>query len=173
MLSRRNFIKFTFTLLGIYPFRKVLAYPKEERCFNLFNIHTREKLFVKYFKSGIYDENALNDINYLLRCHYSNEIINIDTSLLDLLCDIKDNFGKEREIHIISGYRSFAYNEYLRSIGRKVVRDSLHLYGLAIDFTIPGISSSELSDVAKSFSVGGVGKYTEFIHIDVGRIRYW
>lgn len=173
MISRRNFIKFTVTLLSIYPFRKVLAYPKEERSLNLFNIHTREKLFIKYFKSGIYDKNALNDLNYLLRCHYSNEIINIDISLLNLLCDIKDVFGKDREIHIISGYRSFAYNEYLRSIGRKVVRDSLHLYGLAIDFTIPGISSSELSDVAKSFSVGGVGKYTEFIHIDVGRIRYW
>jgi uncharacterized protein YcbK (DUF882 family) len=151
-----------------------LASSKEvERSLNLYNIHTNERLHVKYYESGIYDKNALHEINYLLRCHYSNEIIPIDTSLLDLLCDIKDIFGKDKEVHIISGYRSFAYNEYLRSLGRKVVQNSLHLYGLAIDFSITGISTSKLSSIAKSFSAGGVGKYPEFVHIDVGRIRYW
>ena len=173
MISRRNFLKAAVTLAGAYPFRKVLASSKVERSLNLYNIHTNERLHVKYYESGIYDKNALQEINYLLRCHYSNEIIPIDTSLLDLLCDIKDILGKDKELHIISGYRSSAYNEYLRSLGRKVVHNSLHLYGLAIDFSIMGISTSKLSNIAKSFSAGGVGKYPEFVHIDVGRIRYW
>lgn len=173
MISRRNFIKAAIVFAGTYPLRKVFSYTKAERSLNLYNIHTGEEIYVKYYELGTYNTNALDEINYILRCHYSNEIIPIDTRVLDLLCDIKDTFGKFKKIHIISGYRSFAYNEYLRSLGRKVAKDSLHLHGLAIDFTIPGISSSELSDVAKSFSAGGVGKYPEFIHIDVGRIRYW
>jgi len=173
MISRRNFLKTVVTLAGTYPFRKVLASPNMERSLNLYNIHTEEKLHTKYFESGMYDKNALHEINYLLRCHYSNEIILIDTSLLDLLCNIKDMFGKDKEVQIISGYRSFAYNAYLRSLGRKVVQNSLHLYGLAIDFSITGVSTSKLSSVAKSFYAGGVGKYPEFVHIDVGRIRYW
>ncbi len=173
MISRRYFLKAAVTITCVYPFRKLIASSKMERSLNLYNVHTHEKLYARYFASGIYDKNALNDINYILRCHYSNEIITIDTNLLNLLCDIKDIFGKDKEVHIISGYRSFAYNEYLRSLGRKVARDSLHLYGLAIDFTIPDISISKLSDAAKSFNAGGVGKYPEFIHIDVGRIRYW
>jgi uncharacterized protein YcbK (DUF882 family) len=173
MISRRNFLKAAVTLAGAYPFRKVLASPKMERSLKLYNIHTSENLYTKYYESGMYINNALHEINYLLRCHYSNEITPIDTSLLDLLCDIKDIFGKDKEVHIISGYRSHAYNEYLRSMGRKVVQNSLHLYGLAIDFSITGVSISELSSAAKSFSAGGVGKYPEFVHIDVGRIRYW
>jgi uncharacterized protein YcbK (DUF882 family) len=173
MISRRNFLKTAVTLAGAYPCRKVLASTKGERFLNLYNIHTGEKLQTKYYESDTYDYDAINKINYLLRCHYSNEIMPIDTKLLDLLCDIKDIFGKDKEVHIISGYRSYAYNEYLRSLGRKVVQNSLHLYGLAIDFSITGVSSSELSSAAKSFSAGGVGKYPEFVHIDVGRVRYW
>lgn len=173
MISRRNFVKASIIFAGLYPLRKVFSYTKTERSLNLYNIHTAEEIHVKYYESGRYNSNALDEINYILRCHYSNEIIPIDIRVVDLLCDIKDTFGRFKKIYIISGYRSFAYNEYLRSQGRKVAKDSLHLQGLAIDFTIPDISSTELSDVAKSFSAGGVGKYPEFIHIDVGRIRYW
>ena len=173
MISRRNFLKAFFTITASYPLRKVLAFSEVERFLYLYNIHTGEKLNTRYYQSGIYDEDAINKINYLLRCHYTNEIVPIDIKLLDLLCHIKDIFGKNREIHVISGYRSSAYNEYLRKLGRKVVQNSLHLYGLAIDFAIPCIGVSQLLSVAKSFSIGGVGKYPEFVHIDVGRVRCW
>lgn len=173
MISRRNFLKTAFALTAAYPFRKVFAFSKEERFLNLYNVHTGERLNMTYYQSDTYDHGAIDKINYLLRCHYTNDIIPVDIKLLDLLCDIKDIFGKDREVHIISGYRSFVYNEYLRSLGRKVVQNSLHLYGLAIDFSIPCVSSCELSNVAKSFAVGGVGKYPEFVHIDLGRVRYW
>jgi uncharacterized protein YcbK (DUF882 family) len=173
MISRRNLLKAAFTITAFYPFKKAFAFSKEEKFLNLYNIHTGEKFNEKYYGSGIYDNNAINKINYLLRCHYTNEIVPVDIKLLDLLCDIKDIFGKNKEVHIISGYRSQAYNEYLRSLGRKVAKDSLHIYGLAIDFSIPGVNNTELSNIAKSFSAGGVGKYPEFVHIDLGRIRYW
>lgn len=173
MITRRNFLGAVFTISFANPFRKVFAFAETERILHLYNIHTDERLNTRYYKSGIYDINAINKINYILRCHYTNEIMPVNVALLDLLCDIKDVFGKDRDVHIISGYRSYVYNEYLRSLGKKVAKDSLHLYGLAIDFSIPGISNSELSKVARSFSAGGVGIYPEFVHIDLGRIRYW
>jgi uncharacterized protein YcbK (DUF882 family) len=173
VISRRNLLKAALAISAFYPLRKVFAFSKEERFLNLYNIHTGESLNTTYYQEGTYNHSAVDKINYLLRCHYTNEVMPLDIRLLDLLCDIKDISGKDREVHIISGYRSHAYNEYLRSLGRKVARDSFHLYGLAIDFSIPCVSSSELSNIAKSFSAGGVGKYPDFVHIDLGRVRYW
>jgi uncharacterized protein YcbK (DUF882 family) len=173
MISRRNFLRTVFAMTAAYPFREVFACTKNERFLNLYNVHTKEKLNITYYESGTYNGDAISKIYYLLRCHYTNEIMPVDKKLIDLLCDIKDIFGKDKEVHIISGYRSYAYNEYLRSLGRKVVQNSLHLYGLAIDFLIPNVAMSKISKVAKSFSAGGVGKYPEFVHIDVGRVRYW
>jgi len=65
------------------------------------------------------------------------------------------------------------YNEYLINHGKNVSRNSLHLRGIAIDFAIEGMGNNKLSGLAKSFMTGGVGKYPEFVHIDVGRVRYW
>jgi uncharacterized protein YcbK (DUF882 family) len=97
----------------------------------------------------------------------------IDIKVIDLLCDIKDRCGRNKEITIISGYRSSLYNGLLRRQGRNVSRNSLHLEGRAIDFTIEGVSKRKLVYIAKSFKAGGVGKYPEFVHIDVGDLRYW
>jgi uncharacterized protein YcbK (DUF882 family) len=108
-----------------------------------------------------------------MRCHYTNEIKHIDVKVLDLLCDIKDRIGEDKEVLVISGYRSPAYNTYLRKHGNGVVSNSLHLGGRAIDFRIPKVDMGRLTAVAKSYRAGGVGTYREFIHIDDGRLRYW
>ncbi len=173
MISRRNFIKTSLLLTTMLPFNNVFAFSETDRFFRLLNIHTSERLNTKYYESGEYNKEAINNINHLMRCHHTDEIMPMDVKLLDLLCAIKDVFGRDREVHIISGFRSQTYNEYLRSLGRKVVKNSLHLYGLAIDFAIPKVDTSEISKIAKSFSEGGVGKYPDFVHIDVGRVRYW
>lgn len=178
MISRRNFLKtMAAGVVSVYPFKKALAsqkaFSENEKALNMYNTHTGESINIKYYGSGVYDSDALNRINHFLRCHYTNEVMAIDVRLLDLLCDIQGIFGNGRQIKIISGYRSFEYNEYLRSLGRRVSKNSLHLHGLAIDFEMPGIGNSELYRIAKSFGAGGVGLYPEFVHIDTGRIRYW
>jgi uncharacterized protein YcbK (DUF882 family) len=197
MISRRNFLRALVAGTAFYPFRNAFASISNppsplpdgrqagpfrkagkggftgERILKMYNIHTGESLNIKYYSSGNYDLKALDEINYFLRCHYTNEVKDIDISVLDLLCDIKDLVDKEKEIKIISGYRSLAYNEFLISQGRNVSKNTLHLQGLAIDFSIEGVSNKGLSRIAKSFSAGGVGKYPEFVHIDVGRVRYW
>ncbi len=173
MISRRNFLKALVATAVINPFKNVSASQRPERILNMYNIHTNESLNIKYYSSGIYDRDAIDNIHYFLRCHYTNEVKAMDIGVLDLLCNIKDIAGKDREVQIISGYRSLVYNEFLISQGRNVSKNTLHLQGLAIDFSIEGISNKELSRIAKSFLAGGVGKYPEFVHIDVGRVRYW
>lgn len=173
MISRRKFIKSLVAGAAFFSFGSVYASVITDRILNMHNVHTGERLNIKYCSAGNYDNEALVRINYFLRCHYTNEVKEMDVNLLDLLCEIKNAVDKNKEIQIISGYRSATYNEYLISHGRNVSGNSLHLRGLAVDFAIEGTGSNRLSSVAKSFGVGGVGKYPEFVHIDVGRVRYW
>jgi uncharacterized protein YcbK (DUF882 family) len=173
MISRRRFLKAIIAGALAFRIKNVLACQKPVRILSIYNIHTCESLYVQYYSSGEYDPQAIERINYLLRCHYTNEIKTLDINVINLLCDIKDSIDKNGQIQIISGYRSLAYNEFLRKQGRKVSKNSLHIRGLAIDFSIEGVSNNELSHIARSFSAGGVGKYRNFVHIDVGRLRYW
>ncbi len=173
MMSRRTFVK-TLTLLTLSACAgNIFAVEQKERILKLRNIHTNESLDIKYSSSGLYDSDALNEINRLMRCHYNNEIKPIDVRVLNLLCDIKDDIGTGREVLIISGYRSHAYNEYLRRKSSGVVCNRLHLEGRAIDFRIPNVDMRKLALLAKSYHSGGVGKYPDFVHIDDGRVRYW
>jgi uncharacterized protein YcbK (DUF882 family) len=173
MITRRKFIKTIAAASVFYPFGRVFASENADRSLSLYNIHTDESLDISYFSAGSYDFGALDKINHLLRCHYNNKVKPIDIGVLDLLCDIKKRIGTDKQLQIISGYRSPEYNEYLKSIGRNVARNSLHMQGVAIDFSIHGFSTSSLSQAAKSFLAGGVGQYADFVHVDTGRVRYW
>lgn len=173
MISRRAFIQGLAAAAVFLPCSRAFGSVPSERTLSLYNVHTDESLDVTYFSDGSYDYEALGKINHLMRCHHADEVKPISTGVLDLLCDIKDRVHKDHRIEIISGYRSVEYNEYLRSRSRKVARDSYHMQGLAIDFSVSGLSKNTLSGIAKSFYAGGVGKYREFVHIDVGPVRYW
>ncbi|MBI5639340.1 MAG: DUF882 domain-containing protein [Nitrospirae bacterium] len=175
MISRRNFIKAIAAAAIIYPLsaRSSFASKKDMKTLNLHNVHTDENLRIAYWHDGDYDNEAVSKIRHILRCHYTNQVSEIDIRVLDLLSDIKDIIGQSTPLKIISGYRSPDYNEYLRSLGRRVSKDSLHLKGLAVDFAVDGISTGRLSGIARSFAAGGVGRYPDFVHIDVGRVRYW
>ena len=79
---------------------------------------------------------------------------------------------------MISGYRSAATNALLRERGGAtsgVAPHSLHMVGQAIDIRVPGIRLERLRDAAKSLKIGGVGYYpaSDFVHVDIGRVRYW
>lgn len=173
MITRRNFLKAIAAASVFYPFSRLFASENADRSLSLYNIHTDESLDISYFSAGRYDFEALDKINHLLRCHYNNKVKQVDIGVLDLLCDVKDRIGADKEIQIISGYRSPEYNDYLRNSGRNVAKNSFHMQGVAIDFSIKGFSMSSLSRAAKSFLAGGVGQYAEFVHIDTGPVRYW
>ena len=173
MVSRRVFLKAICAGLVLCPLKNAEAFTKHERFLDMYNTHTGEQLAVRYFSSGRYDPAALNRINHFLRCHYTNKVIEIDPAVLDLMCDIKDAVPGGKKIQIISGYRSPLYNNLLASLGKNVSKKSLHIRGRAIDFTLEGSSISTLAKAARSFYAGGVGEYPQFVHIDVGKVRYW
>jgi uncharacterized protein YcbK (DUF882 family) len=45
----------------------------------------------------------------------------------------------------------------------------------AIDIRLPGVKTANLRDAALALGRGGVGYYplSDFIHVDVGRVRRW
>jgi uncharacterized protein YcbK (DUF882 family) len=49
------------------------------------------------------------------------------------------------------------------------------MQAMAIDIRVPGVSTLSLRDAALSLHRGGVGYYpgSEFVHVDVGRVRRW
>jgi len=75
---------------------------------------------------------------------------------------------------VISGYRSQQPNSLLSIMSRGVARDSLHIYGKAIDIRFPGFDLKTLQRAADELR-GGVGynPSSDFVHVDMGNKRYW
>jgi uncharacterized protein YcbK (DUF882 family) len=149
-----------------------------ERVLSFFNTHTGERLKTAYCCGGQYQPAALRDLNYILRDFRANEIKPIDPHVFDLLHELGGTLETDQPFHIISGYRSPQTNALLRERGGAttgVASHSLHMVGQAIDIRVPGVKLDHLRDAARSLKIGGVGFYPDlnFVHVDVGRVRYW
>jgi uncharacterized protein YcbK (DUF882 family) len=143
---------------------------------SLHNINTRERLTVTYRNQmGEYDHEALKALNWVLRCHKTNETTAMDLRVIEYLNRLDNSLGGGNEIQIISGYRSPSYNSKLRSLSQGVAKHSLHLKGKAIDLAIAGIGLDRIRHSALALAAGGVGYYPQsgFVHIDSGECRAW
>ncbi|MBU4485264.1 DUF882 domain-containing protein [bacterium] len=140
----------------------------------LYNTHTGEKLDVVFRDGGKYDMDEIEKINHILRCRFTDKQTQMSRKLVELVDKIQDHF-RGKEVHVISGFRHPEFNSYLRKTGHKVAKYSFHMDGIAIDIRVPGVSTKELRDYAASLKAGGVGYYPSqsFVHVDVGRVRYW
>jgi uncharacterized protein YcbK (DUF882 family) len=183
-LDRRSFLKLgigtltvlaTPTLLKATPTTSSPLSKLSERSLSFYNLHTSESLKAVYWASGEYITPSLADINRVLRDHRTGEQHDIDPRLLDLLCDLNLRLDTPEPFHIISGYRSPATNAMLHANSSGVAAHSLHVDGMAADIRIPGRSLSLLRNTALSMNGGGVGYYpsSDFVHVDVGRVRSW
>jgi uncharacterized protein YcbK (DUF882 family) len=141
------------------------------------NIHTGERLTVAYWVEGRYLPDALQSINHLLRDFRTGAVHAIDPLLMDRLADMRARLDTAQPFEVISGYRSPATNASLRAERDHsgVASKSLHMEGMAIDIRVPGHPLATLRDVALEQRAGGVGYYPEsnFVHVDVGRVRTW
>ncbi len=110
----------------------------------------------------------------LMRCHHTNQAIEMDQRLLDVMRRSAAKFGKTT-VEIVSGFRAPKYQLMLRKKGHEVARDSEHPRGQAIDFRLPEVPTKVLLRFVRSLHLGGVGYYPEskFVHADVGRVRFW
>lgn len=143
---------------------------------HLFHTHTGERLTVSYRNNTGYDQESLARLNHYLRDHRTGEVHEYDPRVFDVLHDLTTALGNpDLEIDVVCGYRTPWSNEFLRTHGHGVARHSLHMQAMAIDVRIPGIPTARLRDAALSLQRGGVGYYaaSNFVHVDVGRVRRW
>jgi uncharacterized protein YcbK (DUF882 family) len=172
-LSRRSFIK-----LGVFAAvagpKLVMAANAPERSLSFYNLHTAEQLKVVYWAEGGYVPESLAQINHVLRDHRTGNVHDIDRRLLDLLAQVRTKLDTKEPFQIISGYRSPQTNALLQGRSKGVAKHSLHMDGMAADIRIQGRSLELIRDVARSMKLGGVGYYpSQFVHVDVGRVRTW
>ena len=188
MNQRRSFLKSSAVFASVLAAPAVKAASKtaptpvgpaavapNERILRLYNTHTGENLRSIFWAEGQFIPDALQDINKLLRDHRNKKISAIDPQLLVLLDKVSAQFGDHPTLHIISGYRSPESNAKLHANTGGVAKHSLHMEGKAIDVRIPGQDLAKLHKTAMAQKGGGVGYYpdSEFVHMDVGRVRYW
>jgi uncharacterized protein YcbK (DUF882 family) len=139
------------------------------------NLHTDERIQVRYFEEGRYLPDALKQLNHLLRDHRSGETEAMDQRLFDQLHTLAAGAQCVPHFEIISGYRSPATNEKLRASSEGVARQSLHTQARAIDVRLGRVTCARLRELAIGLQAGGVGYYakSDFVHLDTGRVRTW
>jgi uncharacterized protein YcbK (DUF882 family) len=152
--------------------------PPREYKLRFYHTHTNERLEIVYRRGDTYLPTALAQLDYFLRDHRTGDVRHFDPRLFDLLYDLTESLNDSRgEIDVICGYRTPWSNEFLRtrSAHSGVAPHSLHILAEAIDIRLPGIPISELRDAALQLRRGGVGYYSasNFVHVDVGRVRRW
>lgn len=132
---------------------------------------TGEKVVISYrTKDGGYDMDEIAKFDHVTRCSLDDSETGMSIKLVELLDAVEDHFGK-RGLTLLSGYRTLALNRTLPG----AAEHSLHMLGWAADIRVPGYTTSAVKKYALRLGVGGVGYYPSkgFIHLDVGRVRYW
>lgn len=189
-MNRRGFLKLGALagIIGLIPEQAYAAITRKtssakpaqakspSRALFFYNLNTGEKLDVSYFVKGRYSNAALKDISYLFRDFRTGEIKSIDTDLLDYLHAISGKLEtRSTPFHIISGYRSPSTNAMLSKESNNVAKHSYHIQGKAVDIRLPDRGIRSIRKAAIALQKGGVGYYPSdnFVHVDVGDVRYW
>jgi len=174
-VRRREFLLGTFAGITGLALPGSRAFAAESHALSFYHIHTGEKLRVVYRENGELVAGALDEVNQFLRDFRTDETHPIDVALLDELCKLYGSFEGRGHFEVISGYRSPKTNEALRHVTSGVAKDSLHISGRAIDVRLTSAKIDQLRDAAIAMRSGGVGYYPDsnFVHVDVGRVRRW
>lgn len=176
--SNRGFLALIGVLcfLGAAPLAHTGVSADRPHRLRLFHTHTGERIDVVYRQGESYVPEALSALDNFLRDHRTGEVHHFDPHLFDLLSDLTAEVGRPgAEINIICGFRTPWSNEYLRHHSSGVAKNSLHMQAEAIDIRLPGTKTFQFRQAARKLGRGGVGYYaqSDFIHVDLGRVRYW
>jgi len=175
-LARRRLLGLGLGLAaGLAPAPLWAALPARTRTLDFRHLHTGEVLSASYWRGGDYDPKALARIDDLLRDFRTDDVHPIDPRLLDLLYRLKTRLGSRAEVEVVSAYRSPRTNAMLARHGTGVAKKSLHMRGMAIDIRLPSHDAATVYGAAKRLHAGGSGLYRRagFVHLDIGRPRYW
>tara|TARA_Y100000385_G_C12945261_1_gene573019 strand:- start:281 stop:997 length:717 start_codon:yes stop_codon:yes gene_type:complete len=158
-------------------FNHSLSYkPKRDFELVLFNANTNEEIVKKIKSSPFYNGIDYKQLDYFFRDWRENTSVKMNRQVIDILlqiCESALGVNEALTVQITSGYRTRKTNSYLRSLSKNVAKNSLHMYGQAIDFNIENIPYRALKRIAEEQAYGGLGVYDNFIHVDSGPFRRW
>jgi uncharacterized protein YcbK (DUF882 family) len=172
----RGLFCLSLLMAGSVPFAQGTDLAAQPYHLRFFHTHTGEHLDVVYRMGDRYIPEALDRLDHFLRDHRTGDVHHYDPRLFDLLNDLTASVGRAgAELNVICGYRTPWSNQFLRTHTVGVALHSLHMEAEAIDIRLPGFQTSALRDAALALHRGGVGYYakSDFIHVDVGRVRRW
>lgn len=175
LLTRRRVLGTSLAAAAIAFIRPAPAISFAPRSVSLYNTHTGEWVRTVYWADGHYIREAVRDINWVLRDHYSNEVRPMNAAVLDLLGMLRRRLESNDPFLIVSAYRSPATNHKLYLRGSGVASKSYHIEGMAIDLRVESRDLSQVRGAASSLRCGGVGYYPRsgFVHVDCGPVRTW
>ena len=181
-MARRDFMKMGMLALGALGVPHLQAAQRtrraaHERRLAFYNTHTTEAVDAVFWADGTYLPEGLRLIDRVMRDHRTGGVMPMDRRLLDLLFELRASLGTKQPFQIISGFRSPESNAYLRGLSPAsgVAKQSQHMLGRATDIRVPGVPLEKLRALALAMKKGGVGFYpsSNFVHVDVGRVRKW
>lgn len=99
-------------------------------------------------------------------CSDGSDVVFVSPDLVKVLQKIRNHFKKP--VNINSGYRTVTKN---KAVGGAAY--SQHLYGMAADISISGVSPKVVAAYAESLlpGTGGIGIYSNFVHIDTRKVK--
>ena len=99
-------------------------------------------------------------------CTDGSDAVFVSPELVTVLQKIRLKFGKP--VHINSAFRTAVKN---KAVGG--AQHSQHLYGMAADSHIDGVTPKEIAAYAETLlpNTGGIGIYKTFTHIDVRKVK--
>ncbi len=149
----------------------------DTRTVDFSNQHTNESGSFTYMVNGVYDQAALDRLDWFMRDWRLNEPTKMDPRLFDIVWEVYRESGSREPIDVLSGYRSPQTNAMLRRRSSQVAQYSQHMEGRAIDAHFVDVGTARIRDIAMRMQEGGVGFYpsgaTPWVHIDSGSVRYW
>ena len=149
----------------------------DTRTITMHHVHTDEDITITFKRNGVYDQAALDKLNWFLRDWRKGEKTDMDPHLIDLVWEVQRENGTNQPIWVVCGYRSPETNAMLRRRSSGVARFSQHMLGHAMDFYIPGANLEQLREIGLRLARGGVGFYptsgSPFVHMDTGSVRMW
>lgn len=175
-LSNPLLAKTGFLLPGYYADDQTSAeFWGRPRELNLYRPATGEHRVVCYWREGSLDVRGYIEACHMLRDVKAGATATIDMRILNILRGmtgwLEAAYGIAEPYEINSGYRT----EQTNSITEGAARNSFHMRGMACDGKVRGVPVDYLGRLIAAYQAGGVGFYVarDFIHLDVGRVRYW
>lgn len=151
-----------------------LDFTHGSRTLHLLRPATGERLALEYMRDGVWTPDAYTRLCWLLRDVQAGQHVRMDPTLIAILDWTQRylaRYGYTQPLHILSGFRTLHTNQGTEG----AAKNSLHLYGKAVDFYLPGLSTTYLGKLMAWLSQGGVGIYARrgFVHVDTGSFKIW